>query len=285
MSLVELIVESAKVPSFSTYEERLHPFIDEYLGQFKHIKINKIKDNNILVEVEGKRGGKPVVITSHLDKINHFGVQFPEALQVEVEGEQICGQMDNSVGVGMCLNLINIAKERHFPPLLVLFSEMEESTGLRHHPHLLKNEGKDVAPQIGARRLSQYIDLHNLSPAMFITIDTTPVFKGASGVALYTEYWEKMNAEPDAELLQKIERIKKYVLSVAPSVQLSNGTNDYMIYGKHFSQQEKGNVPSIALEPAIFPYHQIGEKVFIRDVQLVQEIIIKMLENFNYKYD
>ena len=284
MSLLELIVACAKIPSFSTYEERLHPFIVDYLSDFKHVKLSEIKDNNILVEVEGKRSGKPVAITSHLDKINHFGEDFPGELEAQVLEGEIFGQMDNAVGVGMCLKLIEFAQKKEFPPLLILFSEMEESTGLKHHPHLLKNNGNDVSPQIGAKRLSQYVESQNLMPALFITVDTTPVFKGDPGVALYTEYWEKMGERPDLELLDKIEKIRNYILTRFPSVQLANGTNDYMIYGSYFGKKSRGNVPSIALEPAIFPYHQAGEKVFVKDVEKILDIIVNMLEAFNFDF-
>ena len=198
MSLVDLIVDVAKVPSFSTYEERLHPYVLEYLGDIKGVNIVEIKDNNLLVIIGGENPGKPVAITSHLDKINHFGEQFPAELGVNVTDTEILGQMDNAVGVGVCLQLAKMAEIHDFPPLYLLFSEMEESTGLRHHPHLLKNHGKDVGPQIGANRLSEYLKAHLPLPAAFITVDTTPVFKGDSGVALYTEYWEKTGNEPNS---------------------------------------------------------------------------------------
>ncbi len=284
MEIEALILECARIPSFSTFEERLHPFIVDYLSNFNHVKLNKIKDNNILLEVEGDRKKKPVAITSHLDKINHFGEQFPEVLDAKLIDREIWGQMDNSVGVGICLKLIELSVEHAFPPLLLLFSEMEESTGLKEHPHLLKNGGKDVGPQIGARRLSAYIDENNLSPAAFITIDTTPVFKGKSGVALYTEYWEKSGNKPNPEVLNKIEAIKTYVLSTVSEIHLANGTNDYLIYGEYFGSKEKGNIPSIAIEPAIFPYHQRGEKVFIKDVHLIVNLLESMLQEFDFSF-
>ncbi|MFK7845684.1 MAG: hypothetical protein AB8G77_10310 [Rhodothermales bacterium] len=282
MSVVDFIIESAKIPSFSTFEERLHPYLYEILNECNDVNIVHIKDNNVLVEIGLKQGVKPVVVTSHLDKINHFGKDYPEVLNVEVKEGEIVGQMDDTAGIGICLNLIKKAQDNDFPPLVVLFSEMEESTGLKHHPHLLKNNGKDVGPQIGAKRLCEYIDTQNLDPVAFITIDTTPIFKGESGVALYTEHWEKTGFMPDSTLRGKIEKIKSFVLSCDSEVTLANGTNDYMVYGEYFGRPEKGNVPSIAIEPAIYPYHQIGEGVFIEDIMRIESILEKLLLNFNF---
>ena len=285
MGVVDLVVNSAKVPSFSTYEERLHPYIVDKLNAYKNVNLVKIKDNNLLLEVGGREGVKPVAITSHLDKINHYGEQYPGELDVVVEDGQIKGQMDDAAGIGICLQMIELAQKRAYPPLVILFSEMEESTGLREHPHLLKNDGKDVGPQIGAHRLSQYIDAEGIEPAAFITIDTTPVFKGDSGVALYTEHWEKTSIMPDSVLENKIEKLKSFILSCDDQVILANGNNDYLVYGKYFGVPEKGNVPSIAIEPAIFPYHQIGEGVFVDDINRIVSILDKMLSDFDFGFN
>lgn len=283
MSVVDFVVESAKIPSFSTYEERLHPYIYSILSRYKDVNIVNIKDNNLLVYVGREKGVKPVVITCHLDKINHFGRDHPEILEVTINNGQVIGQMDNTAGIGICLELIRKAQNGAFPPLLVLFSEMEESTGLKHHPYLLKNNGKDVGPQIGAKRLCEYIDTQNLAPAAFITIDTTPIFKGEPGVAMYTEHWEKTGIMPDSVLKGKIDKIKSFVLSCDEEVKLANGTNDYMVYGAYFGRPEKGNVPSIALEPAIYPYHQIGEGVFVKDIERIESILDRLLMEFDFK--
>ncbi len=284
MNLVKIIAEVAKVPSFSTFEERLHPFIVDFISDINGAEVVEIKDNNILVKIEGDNGRKAVAITSHLDKINHFGEHFPDVLKAEYDSREIMGQMDNSVGVGICLHLAKMAANESFPPLMLLFSEMEESSGLKHHPHLLKNNGRDVGPQIGAKRLSQYIEENSLHPAAFITVDTSPVFKGEPGVALYTEYWENSDCEPNEVILKKINSIKDFVLAHDPEVRLANGTNDYLVYGRHFSKPEQGNIPSIALEPAIYPYHQIGERVFIDDVKRIVALLSEMLKCFDFSY-
>ena len=284
MNVVELIQSCAKVPSFSTYEERLHPLILDILSEIKGVKIDKIKDNNIIAYAEGNKDEKPVVITSHLDKINHYGEQFPDVLYTIAENGEIKGQMDDAAGLGICLKMLELAQYNDFLPLIVLFSEMEESTGLREHPHLLKNHGKDVGPQIGAHRLSEYIDQKNLSPAAFITIDTTPVFKGTPGVALYTEHWEKTEIMPDSELLGKVERLKTFILGCDEQIKLANGNNDYLVYGKYFGVPEKGNIPSIAIEPAIYPYHQIGEGVFVDDINRIVSVLKNLLLDFNFSF-
>ena len=116
MSVVDFIVESAKIPSFSTFEERLHPYILDVLSEINGVNIVKIKDNNIVVFWRGEKAGKPVVITSHLDKINHYGEDHPEELTVEVINGQIFGQMDDTAGIGICLNLLKKAQSK---PILI----------------------------------------------------------------------------------------------------------------------------------------------------------------------
>jgi len=282
MSVDRQVVECARIPSFSTFEERLHPYIYEQLSNINDVTINKINDNNLVVNTPGTRSGKPVVITSHLDKINHFGSNHPNVLDVTVESGRIMGQMDDATGVGICIELIKTWRNNNFPPLYALFSEMEESMGLREHPQLLKNEGKDVAPQIGAKRLCAHLEACEINPALFVTIDTTPIFKGEAGVALYTEYWKKTGIMPDSVLLGKIEHVKEFILAQDSEVCLANGTNDYLVYGNYFGIPEKGNIPSIALEPAIFPYHQIGEGVFIDDIHRVMTILKGLLNDFDF---
>lgn len=284
MDVVELICACAKIPSFSTYEERLHGFILDYISQFKDVKIVNIKDNNLLLFVPGDSARKPVAITAHLDKINHFGEAFPEVLDVGVENGQVLGQMDDAAGLGLCLNLVQQAQNSSFPPLIILFSEMEESYGLKHHPHLLKNMGEDVGPQIGAKRLAAYIKDNKLHPATFITLDTTPVFKGDPGVALYTESWSKGQFEPSVALLRKLDALKEFVLAADDHIKLANGTNDYLVYAEHFSNPAQGDIPSIAIEPAIYPYHQEGEGVFVEDIRRIAKLLKLMLSDFDFSF-
>ena len=284
MNVVNLIVSAAKIPSFSSFEERIHGFIRSVLGKYKHVEIVEINANNLLVFVNGLNDFKPVAITSHLDKINHFGEVFPDELHVELQGERIVGQMDDTAGIGLCLDLVQKAAHGKFPPLYILFSEMEESMGLKQHPHLLKNHGKDVGPQIGARRLSEYLLANNLCPATFITLDTTPVFKGDPGVALYTEAWSKGQFEPSEALLTKLEALKAFICKADPDIRLANGTNDYQVYGEYFSNPKQGDVPSIAIEPAIYPYHQIGEGVFVKDIKRIATLLDSLLLNFDFTF-
>lgn len=280
MNLVELIIECAKIPSFSSYEDRIHGFIYDLLSKENDVVISKIKDNNIVIEVPGNSSKKAVAITAHLDKINHFGEQYPAQLFAEEKDGKIIGQMDDAVGVATALYL-GLNRKPDYPPMLLLLSEMEESFGLKKHPHLLKNEGKHLGPQIGAKRIAAYLDKNNIVPSVFITIDTTPIFKGESGTAIYTNYWEKKSDNPPQELLAKINNIKQYFTSNFSNITQANGNNDYLEYAEYFASKNKGSVPSIALEPAIFPYHQARESVFVKDVERITEMIDSFLLNYS----
>ncbi len=284
MDIVELVCLAAKIPSFSTFEERIHDFVKGFFDTLNYVNLIEIKDNNLLVLIDGDNRLKPVAVTAHLDKINHYGVAFPDELFVEVVDGQIRGQMDDAAGIGLCLNLVQKAAHGQFPPLLILFSEMEESMGLRQHPHLLKNHGSHVGPQIGAKRLSEYIIANNLQPATFITLDTTPVFKGEPGVALYTEAWSKGDFKPSEAVLAKLEALKTFICTKDQHIRLANGTNDYQVYGTYFSNPAQGDIPSIAIEPAIYPYHQIGEGVFIDDMNRIADLLASLLLNFDFTF-
>ncbi len=280
MDLVELIVKCAEIPSFSSYEDRFHDFIFNLFCDDKEVVINKVKDNNLILKIPGNKDKKTVAITAHLDKINHFGEAYPERLFVEVKDGKIIGQMDDAVGVAIALHLA-LNRKPNYPPLLILSSEMEESFGLKKHPHLLKNEGKHLGPQIGAKRIAAYLDKYNMAPAAFITIDTTPIFKGEPGTGIYTDYWEKKGGKPKDKLISKIKDIRQFLLHEYPDLIVANGNNDYLEYAAYFASKNKGYIPSIALEPAIFPHHQQKESVFIENVIRIEEMIDYFLLNYS----
>ena len=102
---------------------------------------------------------------------------------------------------------------------------------------------------------------------------------------MYTEYWEKKGIEPEKELEDKLEKIRAFVLSCDPDIRLANGTNDYLVYGEYFGTRERGLVPSIAIEPAIYPYHQIGEGVYVRDLERIVAVLKRMLLEFDFSFN
>ena len=283
MNVIDLIVACAKVPSFSTYEERIHPLIEEICSQVEGVKIKKVADNNLLVYVEGKRDVRPIALTAHLDKINHFGKDFFGDLYVMTDGEKIIGQMDNTAGLGICLAMMFASQHCEMPPLYLLFSEMEEGTDLRLRPQVLKNNGVGYIAGLGARRIAKFLleDKKTL-PAAVITIDTTPKFRGRSGLALYNKFW---HLEKDFEVSDKLQaltqKLQDCFVEMQPNILLSNAMNDYIDYGLVLNTDTKVDIPSIAIEPAISPYHTIDEAVYCSDIKR----IVEMLTEFLTKYD
>jgi hypothetical protein len=278
--LLDLIISVAEIPSFSSFEERIFPLIDAVVKDNRLCKSEKIEGNNIIIEVPGNREFSPVAITSHLDKINHFGPDSLNLLKASQTNEKIIGQLDDAAGIGICLFLLQKSKECNFPPLYFLFSEMEESFGLRMHPHLLKNSGNGLYPRIGAERIANHLIKSGRIPSIVLTIDTTPLFKGSHGIALYSKYWERLGITPTDHLVTKTDELVRYFQHIHPDIQLNNNTNDYIKYGEIFNRNNGVPIPSLAIEPSIFPYHSIGEQVFKRDVEKVCEIIKVFLENY-----
>lgn len=276
---VKYIAATAKVPSFSTYEERLHPYIRSCFKQIGNAKEIQAPNNNLIFYLEGARNQEPIALAAHLDKINHYGEKYPEELPVAVTGKQIEGAMDDSAGVGILLAIAeSISKNKYkSQDLFFFFSEMEESKGLKEHPHLLKNNGNGYESGMGARRITETCIAKNIMPQQVITVDTTPLFKGDSGVALYSPHWEYHDIQPSEEQKEATDRTVKKFLAIDEEIQLENNTNDYLQYGKHFNKNTERPVVSVALEPAIFPYHQKGEKVFLGDIERVLNTLTEFI--------
>ncbi len=276
--LISLIHDIAIVPSFSSYEDRIHDLILTLMKLVPGVVWYRVPDNNLVFFVPGDESRAPVALTAHLDKINHFGPSAPDELPFEYEEERLVGQLDNAVGLALCIALAQIGAGRSFPPLTLLFSEMEESFGLKRHPHLLKNNGKGLHHGIGAERISKFLIREKMLPSTAITLDTTPLFKGKPGIALYSGHWEFTGQEPTEKERELTDRVRDEFLSIDPDMLLSNNTNDYLHYGAELNRDRVSSIPSLALEPAIFPYHQKNEAVFIQDIERVYNIMIRWLE-------
>lgn len=277
-TLLKIIQEISIVPSFSSYEDRIHELLFRLLEPVPGCEISMVPDHNVVVRVPGNGDGPLVALSAHLDKINHFGQEYPENLPFRHEEDRLTGQLDDSVGLGLCIRLAQLASSHRFPPLLLLFSEMEESFGLKNHPHLLKNEGEGLTHGMGAVRIARYLRQSGIIPEAVITLDTTPLFKGKPGAALYSGHWEFTGQEPSPKERENTERVKKEFVELDPDLLLSNNTNDYLHYGAELNRDRNAGVASIALEPAIFPYHQKNESVFIADIERVYKLMIHWLE-------
>lgn len=275
---LDIISHCASVPSFSSFEERLHPYIEKRVGRVAGAGLHVIPRNNLLIKVPGKEGVRPVALCAHLDKINHYGEKPPAKLAVEEKDEYIEGLLDDSVGLGICLSIMLQSMTRTFPPLYLFLSEMEESYGLKNHPEWMRNGGRGLYHGMGAERISMHVLEEEELPAIIMTLDTTPLFKGEPGVALYAHHWELNETEPSAFLEKDTSDVVKQFTAIDPRLRLSNNTNDYLVYGKFFNRDPYKPVPSLALEPAICPYHQKNERVFVKDIRRVEEIMVTFLE-------
>lgn len=272
------IAEVARIPSFSSYEERLHPYIKSIFDAIPGVIRVNVTGNNLIFKIPGK-GRQTIALAAHLDKIDHYGSEVPDKLPVTVNSEFIEGAMDDSMGVGVLLTLAQYAKENDFPDLLFFFSEMEESKGLKDHPERLKNAGKGYESGMGAKQIARRCVERKCIPGQVITIDTTPLFKGEAGIALYANHWELNGLEPSAKLKKQTTEVVECFLDINNSIKVDNNTNDYLHYGKIFNQSQDYTVPSVALEPAIFPYHQKGERVFLEDIRKTLNILTAYLRS------
>jgi hypothetical protein len=183
------------------------------------------------------------------------------------------GQLDDAAGVGIALALAQNPRRHKYPPLLILLSEMEENWGLKKTPHLLRDNGEGLYHGMGAERIARFLIETKRLPNVCITIDTTPLFGGTPGVALYAAHWEFNKCEVSTGERLKTEALAKKMTEICPDLLISNNTNDYLVYGRVFSAEAGRPIASVALEPAIFPYHQTGERVYLRDIKTVVDIL------------
>lgn len=274
--LLQIISDVAEVPSFSSYEERLHPYIYSVYSSDAHFEEIAVEGNNICF-CANNNASKTIALAAHIDKINHFGTSYPDKLPVTISEEYIEGVMDDSVGVGILLSLTKYLSALEKYNYLLFFSEMEESKGLKEHPDLLKNNGCGYSQGMGAKRIAQRCLATNNIPDIVITIDTTPLFKGDPGLALYAKHWDLNELEPSKKLIQKTEQTVAHFKELQPRIKLSNNTNDYLHYGFEFNHETSHDVVSVALEPAIYPYHQKSEKVFLDDIWHTYTMLKKYL--------
>ncbi len=284
LSVTDLIIACAKVPSFSTFEERIHPLIYELCKDVPQIEITEVPANNLVLYVPGNRQAPPIAITAHIDKINHFTKGHTDPLPASVKDGRIEGMMDDAAGVGMCLAMVRKSQEQNFPPLYILLSEVEEGTDIIERRDWLKNGGEGIYSGIGAARISKYLIGNNIIPAAIITLDTTPKFQGEPGISLYNHFWHMERTYiPTQKLLNRTQRIEDFFVDINPEILVSNANNDYREYGKMFNLVNDTDTPSIAIEPAIYPYHKAEEGVFVQDVEKIVEMLTQFLEKFDFE--
>lgn len=279
-NLIELVEKCSSIPSFTTFEDRICRFIEDYVSSLP-VSIVRIPENNIIISWNGNNKGSPLALTAHLDKINHFGCQDIDSLNFSFDSDEIVGQLDDSVGIAICLNVLSECIHiRNCPPIIILLSEMEEKSSYKHKD-LLKKCGSGIELAPGAHKISDYLINHNLLPEAVITIDTSPVFQKTGGIAIYYEFWDQFGIDPSSPKLQtKSTELLNRIHSIDTDVYLSNGVNDYITYGMRLNEKRGSDIPSIAIEPAIWPMHTIGERMKIIDIHRVNKILIELIKTW-----
>ncbi len=278
--LTDIILKVARIPSFTSYEHKLHPLIEEFCKEIG-VELQFIEGNNILIEVPGI-GDNPIALSAHLDKNNYCDAAMPqEEIFATCNGEYLHGLMDDAAGVGVCLHLLKQSATRKFPPLQILLSECEESMGF-DHPDLLKDRGENIMPGIGAQRLSNHLIKNDKVPAAVIVIDVTDHFNGDKGIALYSRPWEMNNTKPTEELLEMNNAMVAKIKELCSRAVDSNNKNDYLKYASELNQEGR-TVPCFALEPSVHNYHSAKEEIFVDDVMEIADVLSKFMEDFAVK--
>ena len=278
--LVELIIQLAKIPSFTTFEDRIWGFIEKFASPLP-VTVTRIAENNCIISWPGHRADRhPIAIAAHLDKINHFSNTEIAELPVSIEGDEIVGQLDDAVGVAICLHVLSeCITIPDCPPILILLSEMEER-GCYGRTELLKNGGKGIELSPGAHRISDYLFSQNIVPEAIITIDTSAQFRRTGDVAVYTDFWDLYDIDASQVLQAKTTELANRIFAIDEDAHHLNSVNDYVTYGMRFNESRDASIPSIAVEPAIWPIHEIGERMKIADINRVANIVLELLRTW-----
>jgi hypothetical protein len=136
---------------------------------------------------------------------------------------------------------------------------------------------------MGAKRISEYLLDINQLPKMVITIDVTSLIGEQKGIALYSDHWDISRVSPSGEMVAVTRKLQRVFKSLYPDIRFLNNPNDYTVYGRLLSENSTKPIPSIALEPAVYPYHQPCEGIFLSDVRAVENILITFLEQYDFK--
>ena len=278
--LTNLVTQIAKIPSFTTYEDRLLGLIKQYTSHLP-VTVTRIPENNYIISWPGNNQNlRPVALTAHLDKINHFSNTEIAELPVSIEGDEIVGQLDDAVGVAICLHVLSeCITIPDCPPILILLSEMEER-GCYGRTELLKNGGKGIELSPGAHRISDYLLSQNMVPEAIITIDTSAQFRRTGDVAVYTDFWDLYGIDASQVLQAKTTELANRIFTIDEDAHHLNSVNDYVTYGMRFNESRDASIPSIAVEPAIWPIHEIGERMKIADINRVANILLELLRTW-----
>ncbi|MDZ7680337.1 MAG: hypothetical protein U5J63_01170 [Fodinibius sp.] len=272
------IQKTAEVPSFSTYEERLHPYVRAVFDDIPDAEEIEVKGKNLVFRV-GRHPDRPTIaLAAHLDKINHYGAEYPDKLPVKRTDNYIEGAMDDCAGLGMLLTLAEKYEAADWPNLLCFFSEMEESKGLKEHAELLRNNGEGYEHGMGAQRIAERCvelnccpkRLSRLIPLLFLRANRVLRCIPNTGSSMI---WIRSTA-----LIEHTDKTVAELIGIDPRIKLDNNTNDFLEYGESFNTQTEQPVVSVALEPAIYPYHQKGERVFVDDIDRCLNIVTQYLQ-------
>lgn len=273
LNLIEIIAAAARIPSFSYHEKRIHPFIVEFCENsgIPGLEVIPVADANLIVKVPGNTELPRIAFTAHLDKIRHTGLDDTTEIPFSEGDDTVTGLLDDAAGVGLLLDLLKSLPGVNHPEILLLFSECEEIPCIysgREIPGCLTATAR---LSIGAKRISEHLIAQMMIPSLVVTVDTSPKFRGQKGIALYNTYWAAGYHHPGEKLLERTGQLTEQFRKHCGDILVSHNSNDYITYGTMLNTPgitgAGGNVVSVALEPAIWPYHCANESIYISDLE------------------
>ena len=93
MSVLDIIRRCAEVPSFSYQEERLHSVVLDFIKNLPRVHHEVVPGNNLAIWTNAGPGAVAVVLSAHLDKINHLDRDSTEKLPFRQTDDELIGQI------------------------------------------------------------------------------------------------------------------------------------------------------------------------------------------------
>jgi len=241
MKLFDIIADLAKIPSWTTQEERIFPYIEQFIRKNMPIDTQMfVAKKSLIIQVPGNLALKPVALAAHLDKRDHWHDSDLKQLDNFNEtADRLYGSLDDAAGVGCCLYLAAHCDGVTNPPFYLFLTEMEE-IGL-----------------VGTAHISWFFDTHTalLPPGLIVNIDLSPQFGDKPGIAFSSE-------EENPVYLPFCRKTRADICR-------SEGISDAMVY-EHFF---KDTTTVIGLDPAVCGMHTKVESCYKQDLEDVVKIV------------
>jgi len=247
MELFDIIADLAKIPSWTTREERTYYYIEQFVKKNLPAQTQIIISmKSLIIQIPGNPALQPVALSAHLDKKDHW--HDPNLKQLDnfyETADRLYGSLDDAAGVGCCLYLAALCNGLTNPPLYLFLTEMEE-VGL-----------------IGTAHISLFFckNAYLPPPGLIVNMDLCPQFGDKPGIAFSSE--------------EKNPLYLPFCRQIRSDICRSEGISDVLTYHVFFTE-----TTVFGIDAAICNLHTKLESCYKQDLKDVLKIAQQILEHW-----